>query len=414
MGKHAFLSMSGASAWMACPAKPSREFGQPDTSSYAAQEGTVCHLLMAKSLTEDKPPETYLGDILDDSKIPVDDDMCAAVQMVILHINKALEVDPSIRVFCEVQVSMVKLGLPDCWGTADIVLLGTKQAETVDLKYGRMFVDAQDNRQLQGYMIAAMATMHDRNTPHPAGAKMTIIQPRCEGVEAIRSQTVPMDWMLSEVAPWYVQMGLFALSDDPAAIPGESQCRYCKAHPSCPEAALAAMDAVQGMFPDNRIADNAAVDTAIENATEAALAEPNELTQEQRNVILDNEGLILGWIKSVRAYEHEQLAAGIANPRYKLVAGSKRRAWDNDKKVFALLGKLGVKPKERKTVAVLLSVAQIENKFKKELHDNWEQIEAHIATTTGSPKMVSMSNKNPSVVDTLSEGFSDNTTVEGN
>lgn len=59
MAKHAFLSASGAAAWMRCEAKVWRERGLPDETSPYAEEGTKAHALLELAIKANAPAATF-------------------------------------------------------------------------------------------------------------------------------------------------------------------------------------------------------------------------------------------------------------------------------------------------------------------------------------------------------------------
>lgn len=79
---HAFLSPSGAPAWLLCNLKPWLEKDLPDTSSAAADEGTAAHELAAWCLAHRRPAVDRLGDMIQvgDDFWEVTDEMATGVQ----------------------------------------------------------------------------------------------------------------------------------------------------------------------------------------------------------------------------------------------------------------------------------------------------------------------------------------------
>lgn len=113
------------------------------------------------------------------------------------------------------------------FGTADFVAIKEGEAWVVDAKFGRNQVDA-DCDQLKCYALgvfdkhgfdAQLDTIH-----------MTIVQPRLGHIDThtMRHRDL-LKWGAEVLAP----AAKAALGKNPRFNPGESQCRYCKAAPTC-------------------------------------------------------------------------------------------------------------------------------------------------------------------------------------
>jgi hypothetical protein len=149
---HAFLSPSGAPAWLRCPAKPHRERGLPDTASRDSGEGTAAHALRAMCLTEGTDTGAYLGRIIEDFEVT--DEMAQAVQRS-LDVIRAMP--GHIEVEVPLDISHIT-GEPGARGTSDTVILDYERATLVvdDYKHGAgVYVSEVMNEQFLAYAVGA-------------------------------------------------------------------------------------------------------------------------------------------------------------------------------------------------------------------------------------------------------------------
>ena len=293
MTLHAKLSASGAHRWMACPGSVNAESNYPNKSSSFAEEGTRAHELM----------EACLVSGLDAAEISVDEEMADSVQIYLDYVRSIL---PD-HLFVEKEVDFSEW-IPGGFGTADTIAIKNNTLHIVDLKYGKgVRVDAERNPQAMLYALGAYAEygfLKEFTT-----VKIAIIQPRLDHIS---------EWELSivDLLKWGEQASQAAAeTESPQAkrIPGEKQCRFCKAKASC--AALAAMT-------ENTImADFEAL---------GEIQPPNKLTQERMAIVLRAKPLIEAWLSAVENEVKTVLAEGKEFPGFKLVEGRSNRKWIDD------------------------------------------------------------------------------------
>ena len=113
------------------------------------------------------------------------------------------------------------------FGTADYLAIKEGEAWVVDAKFGRNQVDA-DCDQLKCYALGVFNEFGfdaQLDTVH-----MTIVQPRLGHIDThtMRHRDL-LKWGAEVLAP----AAEAALGEKPPFNPGESQCRYCKAAPTC-------------------------------------------------------------------------------------------------------------------------------------------------------------------------------------
>ncbi len=135
MAKHCKASPSKMKQILGCTASLDAEEGFPDEESPYAAEGTACHA-MAEYLIKKflkirgrRPTSDYYTD-----------DNLEAVDEYVSYVTEQIELaraecsDPVFTV--EQRVSLEAL-IPDCFGTADMVIITDNKVHIIDLKMGQ-------------------------------------------------------------------------------------------------------------------------------------------------------------------------------------------------------------------------------------------------------------------------------------
>jgi hypothetical protein len=123
------------------------------------------------------------------------------------------------------------VGRSDMSGTADCIIINDQIAEIIDYKDGISPVNAKDNLQMEQYAAGLLAMYPGAKFKR---IRMTIIQPKLKtkGIDPISSHEVDVTDFMRHVETMKEQA---AATDDPNAplVPGESQCKYCRAAGGC-------------------------------------------------------------------------------------------------------------------------------------------------------------------------------------
>lgn len=115
-------------------------------------------------------------------------------------------------------------GVPDSWGTSDIVIFSAKHVEIIDLKYGvGIPVDAEGNSQLRLYACGALDAFGDvLDTTEEV--YMTVFQPRLDSHSTEMLSADDLRAWRDEVA---IPKALETQSPNASFGPSEKACRFC-------------------------------------------------------------------------------------------------------------------------------------------------------------------------------------------
>ena len=313
MSTHAQLSPSKAHRWTVCPGSIREEAKYPDTSGPAAVDGTHSHTLLERALIDDKDPTTYVGQVLTDheGEFTVDKERANRVAMAYAHVqHRAKELD-ALMVVAESRVNPANLlDRDDCSGTVDVQIHAGTHVDIIDYKDGMGVVSAKDNQQLELYALGVLA-----DNPHIQSVRMTIIQPKLalRGMKAITSYDMMAVDLLARV-DFYKKAAADTDYPDAFLVPGESQCKFCKAKGSCSALASNVMEALS-MFQ------------SIDIAQQAADKNPNELSDQQIREIVESAPLVRQLLEAVEAEALRRFEAGVTIPGLKAVYGRGTRSW---------------------------------------------------------------------------------------
>ena len=330
MTTHSQLSPSKAHRWTVCPGSIREEAKYPDTSGAAAVDGTHSHTLLEKSLVEDRDPLSYIGETISDHEgdFIVDKERATRVAVAYSHVHhRAKELDAYAMV-AESRVDPASLlGRSDCSGTVDVQIYADRHVDVIDYKDGMGIVSVIDNEQLELYALGVLAENPDQFD----SIRMTIIQPKLamRGMKAITSYDMLAVDLLARVSK-YKDAAIATDSPDAPLVPGESQCKFCKAKGSCSALASNVMEALS-MFQ------------SIDIAQQAADKNPNELSDQQIREIVESAPLVRQLLEAVEAEALRRFEAGVSISGLKAVYGRGTRSWALDEDQMAdKLVKMGI------------------------------------------------------------------------
>lgn len=304
MGAHARNSPSALHRTLNCP--PSLVLGeqfQDEESQYAA-EGSAGHALAEHLIKKHLKQRTKrpVSDYYSDDLMEAVEDYVA---FVIEKIEEAKRECKSPLFSVEQRVDISEYS-PDCFGTADMVIVTDKVAHVIDLKLGRgVEVSAEENPQLMAYGLGVleMAEMlYDIEV-----VRLTIFQPRINNFSTWDITPEALKTWGKEILKPRSAMALAGAGEFQAG----SWCRFCKARNQCRARAEEFLRLAKMEF-----------------------RQPALLSDDEVAEIIKISDELAKWASDVYAYAQDQaIIHGKQWKGYKLVEGRSNRKYSSDEEV---------------------------------------------------------------------------------
>jgi len=392
---HAVLSPSGWSRWSACPGSVELERPFPNRSSRYARDGTAMHEVAEQCILTGKDAEEFVGTsfVVEGDEIAITMAMADIVNEFVSYVGTFLDKAQGDIVFAEQQVPLGHLtGETDATGTSDVVGFRKRQdgrwtIVVVDLKTGAgVPVFAKDNGQLRMYALGAyekFKALYD-----VADVQMVIIQPPLNIVD---DEVLTLDQLLDFGAEVSVAAGRTQIGNA-ELVPGEKQCKFCRAKSVCPalrdEVLATVAVSTPGAFR-NLDSDPTAMPKIV--AAEIKVADDGELLAAQMRSL----ALVEGWIKGVRAEVERRLFEGVAVPGFKVVQGKAgNRQWQDAAAALDLLKKVpGLKIDDVAPRAI--ASPTVAEKLLRGKDKQWAKIAPLITQAAGKPSVAPTSDPRP-------------------
>ena len=321
------LSPSKRSRWALCPGSIREEAKYPDEGSGpAAIDGTHSHTLLEYCIQHNRfiDPMTQVGATFEDheGEFVVRQDRAARVKVAIDYIRER-SMNGMFKVISEQRVDpKFLLGRDDLSGTVDCQIIGPDWVELIDYKDGMGVVTAEGNMQLEQYAYGVLAELKlPVNGVYPFNTiRMTIIQPKLalKSMAPITFSEVPVSNLMGNMGTIIAQA---AATDKPDAplVPGDSQCKFCRAKGSCAALASNVMKEVGVMFqPVTQLPDV---------AQQSANKDPSTMDDAQIAQIMEAAPLMRQLLEAVEKEALRRMESGQIIPGLKLVNGRGSRAW---------------------------------------------------------------------------------------
>ena len=331
MSAHALLSPSKRHRWGACPGSIREEAKYPDEGGGpAAIDGTHTHTVLEHCIKGNlADPINMVGVTMKDheGEFIVDADRAARVKVAIDYIRERVtEMNGLAEVIAEHRVDPQWFThRDDLSGTVDCQIRGLEVLEIIDYKDGMGIVAAQDNPQLEQYAIGVLAECKlGWNVPEQypwKTVRLTIVQPKLalKGIPAVSSWEISTADLLSRIEVLTAQARATDVEDAPL-IPGDSQCKFCRAKGSCSALAGNVMKEIGVMFEP-------VATQAMDIAQQSADKNPATMDDHQIRQILEAAPLMRQLLEAVEKEALRRLESGQSLPGLKLVHGRGSRAW---------------------------------------------------------------------------------------
>lgn len=375
---HALLSPSSAHRWMTCTPSAQLEAQFPDTVSSAAAEGTLAHEICEIKARQKFFKKTDIGYMAKNvatrelNKLRKDplfaDEMEGFTDDYVSELDcQALGFTERPHIALETKLDLTDW-IPGGFGTADCIMIGGDKLLIADFKYGKgVRVEAENNPQMQIYALGAWKKFNMIYSIKRV--VMMIIQPRLSVNPEIWEESIEDLLDFGESVKGLAQM---AVAGEGEFVPGEAQCRFCRARETC----------------------RARADYNIQMAFGPMGQMPPLISDEEVGMYLTRGADVAKWLKDLQDYALRTCLDGREIPGYKAVEGRGSREWTDQDKAFAALEDAGV-PAEVMYERKPLTLAALEKVVGKKAFA--EAVGDFIVKTPGKPALVPENDKRPAI-----------------
>lgn len=336
--KHALLSASSASRWLACTAAPRFEEGLPESTSDYAEEGRLAHaiaelkVLKKFTIMTNRTYNTRLNKLKKEARY--DPEMDKTTDLYLEHLlEQAMTYNSSPTVAAEVKVDFADY-VPEGFGTCDCVMIGGDTLCITDYKHGKgVPVSAEGNPQMRLYALGALKRYAPIFGDAIKKVRMSIDQPR---LDSYTTDTITVE----ELRAWGESIkptAQKAFSGLGEFVPGD-HCRFCRGKAQCRARAgvNTALEDFAGCVPAGSLSPEEL--QSMEAAKASGMEAPGLLTDEEIGDLLVRGKLLVQWYKDLEEYATTALLNGKPIPGWKLVAGRSDRAFtDQDAALKAIM-----------------------------------------------------------------------------
>jgi len=281
--KHARLSASRTDRFMQCPGSYRLESLMPyEPAGEAAAIGTAIHELSEI--------------ILRGGEIPTgtDPDHLSMAQGYANFVNTLVENPRKKLIEVNLDEGLKSLH-PALGGTADAILVDGDHLHVIDLKTGRVAVEADGNKQLLTYALGAMRQF---KAPTSITCTMHIFQPRVG-----HSKWTVSGNYLNLHGRRLLEAAELALTGDAPTRPSPDACRYCKAKTICPSMREKVQETARSDFkPDMTVTPE----------------------------MLENAVLVAAWADAVQTAAKAQITEGKPIDGWAMRQGRKTKFWKDE------------------------------------------------------------------------------------
>lgn len=384
---HAILSPSGASRWLACTPSARLEEQYPDTTSEAAEEGTLAHELGETILLHhvgEINKRTFTRRVNKIKKNPLYN---AEMQnhaenyasYVIERFEEAKKRSSDAVLQIEAKLNLTDY-IPEGFGTGDGVIIADGILDIIDLKYGKgVLVSCENNKQMMIYALGALfefGFMYDIDL-----VRMNIYQPRLDNISSFEMPVNELlEWATTELKP----KANLAFEGKGEFVAGP-HCQFCKARVQCRALAESNLELAKYEFASSDL------------LSDSEIAE-----------ILSKADQFKKWISSIERFAlSEAVDNGKKWDGFKLVEGRSNRTYVDQDAVAKRLVEQGI-PEELIYSKSLLGITAMEKVITKKEFTNL--LSDLVVKPQGKPTLAPLSDKRPewNSVESAITDFSDN------
>lgn len=352
MSSHARFSPSSAERWIACPGSISAQEDaaleqDEDDSSLASRTGTAAHGLLEACIVLGVKPEGFLGYELEPGCPVIDHKMIAGVNIALDWLAEYIDeygadnliIVPERKVYIG---PMIGLEADECNGTSDLSIIHKDRSmlTTADYKNGVKAVSPVDNPQLMLYTAGDINEMADGKKYRRY--RNVIIQPNAAQKRPVNEHEFAHGKLVT-----FLKKAENAAQV--AKLPGAprnagAHCFFCKAAATCQTRRAKARASAADEFGE--------------------FVEPEQLTSEGIEAILEEAEFISAYVNSVKARALKMAVAGHKFMGFEVGFGRRTKSFENVEEVAAWLKKRGV-PEDVYAPRSMLSPAGIEKELRR-------------------------------------------------
>lgn len=339
---HSIWGPSSAHRWMRCPASLIQGHLAGDRPTYYAAEGSVAHWIGETWLTHGSwAVNAEIGKVhtKDGFEIEITEEMISYVEE---YVEICSTVQGCRESFVEVKVDLSDYTPAPSFGTSDWIGVEWQKLRVKDLKYGKVWVDPDDNEQGMAYALGAFRKydwLYDFQE-----IEIQIVQPRREnyGVWTIDRAR------LLEFGEQYREAAHAAWNPNADYNPDPVACEYCPARTTCPALFAVKKQIAADSFDDDDGALVMSPSTAVAEASREMISTP--VLPDYRDVPLERLAKLYEWRPILERYFREmydyllkQLELDRDVPGQKLGIGRPgNRAWKDSTGARKLMRSMGI------------------------------------------------------------------------
>lgn len=408
---HSIFGPSSAHRWMRCPRSLIAGHLAGDNPSYYAAEGSIAHWLAEEWLTNGNPYR-YLGTIheKDGFEIEITDEMISYVEEYVSLVSTM----PG-KHYVEVKVDLSKYTPVPSFGTSDHISAEWGKLRVKDLKYGKVWVDAEDNEQGQAYALGAFEELDWLYNFQEI--EIQIVQPRRDNYDV---WTITREQLL-EFGERYREAAHKAWDPEAPYNPDPIACEYCPARFTCPALAAVNVKIAAASFDDLE-------DTEMSPAQAMAVIEQemvsvpqlptfNEVPIERLAQIYEWRPILEKYFREMYDYLLKRLEMDVEVPGQKLSMGrAGNRKWTDEAAARRMLRGRGITDLDMydvKFISPAQAVQLLRISLGGSLKDNDKRIAPFVYQPLGKLTMISAHDKREGIASAVS-AFDDDVDAIGN